>query len=122
MLRVGKSQDVEGRLSVDVLPDIDRIVGTVDDEFVSLSFGGFEFRVCPFVSKLHVLQGSDGDSHFLRVIAFLVLFASVLSLVSERVAMSSPLNFILTPSLIVIHQEYFLDFCLLNFDLLGEDG
>ncbi len=102
MLGVGKSQNAGCLMVIKILPDVDGVVGAVDNELKSLSPSDFVLGVCLLVPQLNVLQCSDGHSHLLRVVPLLVPLASVFPLISEGVVLSSPLNLVFAPLLVLI--------------------
>ena len=88
----------------------------------SLSASDLVLGVCLFVSELNILKSSDGHSYFLRVVSFLILFASVFSLIGVRVALASSLNLVFGPLLIFIVQEDLLNFADFDLNLFRNDG
>jgi hypothetical protein len=117
---VGKSDDVGIFLSIDVLVDIYRKGEIFVDEVMALSVDDLEVGVSLFFPQHHVLKRSQGLSDLLRIVSFFVQFAPVLSLICERVVLTSFLDFILRPSLVTVHKENFFDVTRLHLHAEGE--
>lgn len=107
-------------MSIDVLVDIYRKGEIFVDEVMALSVDDLEVGVSLFFPQHHVLKRSQGLSDLLRIVSFFVQFAPVLSLICERVVLTSFLDFILRPSLVTVHKENFFDVTRLHLHAEGE--
>lgn len=70
MFGVGESENVGLFSSKDVVIDVDGVVQIVMDEVVTLSVDDFVVLVGFLLAEHHVLQGCQGFSDLLHVIAF----------------------------------------------------
>lgn len=121
-LGVGEPQDVGLFLPVEAVVDVDGVVDAVDDEVDAFPLGDVELGVGLLLAQLHVLQGGEGDAQFLVVLALLVLGRPVLALVGVAVVLSSLLDLVLRPLLVLHLQEDLLDFGALRLEVGGEVG
>lgn len=121
LLVVGEAEDVGLGLAVDVIIDVDGVGDVVVDETVTLPVDDVRVLVGLLLTQHHVLEGSEGLSDFLDVVASLVLSAAVLPLVGEGVILASLLDLVLRP-LLVLLQEDFLDVGQLHLELEWELG
>lgn len=108
-MKVGESKNVGFRAFVDVIINIDGVWKVVIDKCEALSINNSVFRVCPFLSKCDILKRSQRFSYLLQIITFFVLFASVFSLISIGVVLTSFLDFFLRPPFVIVYQKDFLD-------------
>lgn len=92
------------------------------DEDVSLAVDHVVLGIGCLFSQHHVLQGSQRFSDLLGVVSLFVGFASVLALVGVGVVLSSLLDLVLRPFLVLVDQENLLDFTDLVLDISGELG
>lgn len=122
MFGVCEPQNASCLMVVQIFPNINGVMGAVNDELVSHPPGNFVFRICFLVPQLDILESSDRDSHFLRIIPFLVLLASILPLVCEGVALASPLDLVFAPLLVLVSQEDLFDLCLLDFQFFWNNS
>jgi hypothetical protein len=108
-------------LTVDVLVNINRERDVVVNKVGSLSLDHIVVWIQGLFLEGNVLKRSQGFTNFLNVVAVLVLFGSVLSLVCVGVVLASSLDFVLLVSRVFVDQESFLNFRILNLEFSWED-
>lgn len=121
MVGVRETQYANCFLIVKVFPNVNWVLGAIDDKLQPLPLGQFEIGICLLVSQLDILECSDRHSHFQRIVSLFIFFASIFSLVGVRVALPSSLDLVLTPSLIIVDQKYLLDLWLLHLHLFRDN-
>ena len=103
MIVVSETKDMCFWLSIEIFIDVNGVWHVVVDEAVSLPIDNFVVFVSFFLSQHDILKGSQRLSNLLGVIAFFVLFSSILSLISVGIVLPSLLDFILDIPFLILH-------------------
>lgn len=102
---IGEPENVGLFSSQDVVIYVDGVVQVVVDEVVTLSVDDLVVLVGFLLAEHHVLQGSQGLSDLLHVIALFVLFSSVFALIGEGVVLAALLDLVLGPFLVLFEED-----------------